>query len=207
MRRYARDTAIVVVPESLNNESPEHLVAYGYAEAINDSMTTFYAPDGDALTSPGFLATHCLSAVESEHGMKLGLGFEPKPGRTVVDVEGVLWIDTVASEPREVEFRYTSLRPFLRRYQEPLLRADVLSRIPEGMKHLVSFARIDVDKSHFGGVLRFARVTGDRWLIHEWTIRSPTLLYRGLTESGRKSVTPVAIPLTHSGRVLDIVPP
>ena len=211
MRRYERDTAIVVARESLNNESPEHLETYGYAEAVSASVTTFYAPDGRALASPGFLATHCLSTVEDEDQPGVGLAFEPKPGRAMVDVEGVLWVDTLTRAPRELVFQYTSLRPFLRRHLEPALRADIRSRIPEHMQHFVSFHGMELKESHFGGVLHFARipenVAPDRWLIREWRIRSPTLLYRGDTGGGRKSVRPVAYPLTHSGKVLAILLP
>ncbi|WP_420633588.1 carboxypeptidase-like regulatory domain-containing protein [Candidatus Palauibacter sp.] len=206
-RSYARDTTTVVARESLNNAPPEHLVAYGYAEAINDSMTTYYAPDGDALADPGFLATHCLSLVEDEDEKLVGLAFEPKLGRELVDVKGVLWIDAIGGGPQELEFQYTSLRPFLRRYLEPSLRAEVRSRIPESMQHRVSFHRIEIDESRFGGVLHFERIARDRWLIREWRILSPTLLYRSLTEGGRKSVWPVAIPLSHSGEVLALIPP
>ena len=119
--RFSRDTTMVVVSKSLYNASPEHLVAHGYADVV-DTMTAFYAPDGDALAAPGFLATHCLRPVESEDEATVGLGFEPKPGREVVDVEGVLWIDTIAGGPRELEFQYTSVRPFLREHLEPALR-------------------------------------------------------------------------------------
>ena len=52
---YRYDTTAVVVPQSLPNASPGHLELYGYADALNDTLTTFYAPDGDALASPGFL--------------------------------------------------------------------------------------------------------------------------------------------------------
>ena len=206
---YGYDTATVVVPKALPNASPGHLEAYGYAEAINDTLTTFYAPDGDALASPGFLATHCLSAAVDDEGdgeAVAGLAFEPRPGREVVDVKGLLWIDTAAAEPRRLEFEYTSLRPFLRLYLEPSLRLHVLSQIPDRLRRFVSFSRVAVDEDLFGGRLAFERISQGRWLIREWEIRSPTLLHRGDTGGGRKSVEPVAYPLRHSGEVLEIVP-
>lgn len=207
---YGSDSATVVVPKALPNASPGHLEAYGYAEAVNDTLTTFYAPDGDALASPGFLATHCLSAAEDDEGgddAVAGLAFEPRPGREVVDVKGVLWIDTVAAAPRRIEFEYTSLRPFLRRHLEPALRMHVLSRTPDQLQRFVSFRRIAVDKELFGGRLSFERIAQGRWLIREWEIHSPTLLHRGDTAGGRKSVEPVAFPLRYGGEVLEIVPP
>ena len=207
---YRYDTTTVVVPQSLPNASPGHLEAYGYADALNDTLTTFYAPDGDALASPGFLATHCLSTTADDEGddeAVAGLAFEPRPGREVVDVRGVLWIDTVAAEPRRIEFEYTSLYPFLRRHLEPSLRMHILSQYPDHQRRFISFRRIAVDKELFGGRLRFERIAHGRWLIRKWGIRSPTLLYRGDTVAGRKAVEPVAFPLRHGGEVIEIIPP
>ncbi|WP_420637259.1 hypothetical protein [Candidatus Palauibacter sp.] len=201
--RFERDTTTVVVPKSLYNASPEHLVAHGYAGVV-DTMTTFYAPDGDALAAPGFLATHCLRPVRSEEEATVGLGFEPKPGREVVDVAGVLWIDTVAGEPRELEFQYTSLRPFLRKHLEPTLRLWV-----EAHHGRVNFSAIQIrDESRFGGVLHFGRLAGDRWLIREWRIRRPALVYRGYFAAGsRGQVWPMTRSLEFAGEVLALIPP
>ncbi|MYE33902.1 MAG: hypothetical protein F4X23_03495 [Gemmatimonadales bacterium] len=207
---YGYDTATVVVPKSLPNASPGHLEAYGYAEAINDTLTTFYAPDGDALASPGFLATHCLDTTAPDDGVDdtvVGLAFEPRPGRAIVDVKGVLWIDTVTADLRRLEFEYTSLRPFLRMYLEPDLRMHVLSRTPNHLRRFVSFRQITVREELFGGWLGFERIAQGRWLIRKWEVHSPTLLHRGDTAGGRKSVEPVAFPLRHGGEVLEIVPP
>jgi len=199
--RFRRDTVTVLTRKSLNNASPEHLVAHGYADVV-DTMTTFYAPDGDALAAPGFLATHCLRPVESQDEATIGLGFEPKPGREVVDVAGVLWIDTVAGGPRELEFQYTSLRPWLREHLEPTLRLYEQSRHDR-----VVFRAIEIgDESRFGGVLYFGLVAGDRWLIREWRIRRPILGHRGYFSVGaRGRVTPVAYPLESTGEVLALI--
>ncbi|WP_420462887.1 carboxypeptidase-like regulatory domain-containing protein [Candidatus Palauibacter sp.] len=208
-RRFQQDTATVVVPGSLNVLSPssEHLVAYGYAEVVQDTLTTFYAPTGDAMASPGFLATHCLRTIESDDDARVGLGFEPRPGRELVDVRGVLWIDSITEEPEEVDFQYTSLRPFLRRHLLPPLKADILYRILQGRYPETKFHAIELDESEFGGVLYFEHIPGDRWLIREWTIRSPILYYRTRSQLDRQTVWPFASPLTTSGAVLAIVPP
>ncbi|WP_419940974.1 carboxypeptidase regulatory-like domain-containing protein [Candidatus Palauibacter sp.] len=201
--RYQQDTATVVARKSLDNASPDHLERYGYAEAVNDSLTTFYAPDGDALASPGFLATHCLRPVESRDDGTVGLGFEPKPGRTPVDIRGVLWIDTVAGGPRELEFQYTSLRPFLRRHLEPALRVHFMSRDPR-----TRFHPIEMDEADFGGVLRFERINRDRWLIREWSIRRPVLTQKYLWRVNHgTTVWPRAYPLTTSAEVLALIRP
>ena len=200
--RRVRDTVTVMVSEALPNASPGHLEAYGYGDVVDDSMTTFYAPDGAALASPGFLATHCLSPAADDEAddAVAGLGFEPRPGREVVDVRGVLWIDTVANEPRELAFHYTSLRPFLQRHLVPPLRADYERRVPD---RRVRILVIRIQESRFGGQLRFERVAGDRWLIREWRILRPRLSFRsfGAPRTG-SSVSPIAVPLEYRGEVL-----
>jgi len=202
--RYRRDTMTVIAEKSLYNASPEHLVARGYADVV-DTVTTFYALDGDALAAPGFLATHCLRPVESEDESTIGLGFEPKPGREVVDVAGVLWIDTVAGGPRELEFQYTSLRPFLREHLEPTLRLRLQAH---HNSNRLRFFQIEIDESEFGGALYFERITQDRWLIREWSISRPILLHRGRFSVGSAGrVWPVAHPLEFSGEVLALIPP
>ena len=200
--RYTRDTVTVMVTEALSNASPGHLEAYGYADVVGDSMTTFYAPDGAALASPGFLATHCLSTAEAETGadVSAGLAFEPTPGREVVDVTGVLWIDTVANEPRELAFHYTSLRPFLRRHLVQPLRDDHERRLP-GRR--ASIGTIRIRESRFGGQLRFERVAGDRWLIREWRMLTPRLASSSFSHPRTgTNVSPIAVPLESSGEVL-----
>ncbi|WP_420438260.1 carboxypeptidase-like regulatory domain-containing protein [Candidatus Palauibacter sp.] len=202
--RFRPDTVAVITSRSLYNPSPEHLVARGYADVV-DTMTTFYAPDGDALASPGFLATHCLRPVESADEATIGLGFEPKPGREVVDIAGVLWIDTVAGGPRELEFQYTSLRPFLRQHLEPALRSRVQSVRPSSR---LRFFSIEIDESRFGGDLYFQRIRRDRWLIREWRIRRPELRHRGNFSAGSAGqIRPFAVPLAFSGEVLALIPP
>ena len=201
--RYRYDSVTVVVEQSLNNAPPEHLAAHGYADVIRDSMTTFYAPDGDALASPGFLATHCLDTADSEDESLAGLAFEPRPGRELVDVEGVLWIDTTSAAPRELEFQYTSLRDFLRRYMLPPLREAVLER-HKGSR--VKFYRILIQED-FGGELHFGRLANGRWLIREWEISRPGLGHIADFGPGGASLIPDTYALTTSGKVLAIIPP
>ncbi|WP_428273755.1 carboxypeptidase-like regulatory domain-containing protein [Candidatus Palauibacter sp.] len=201
--RYTQDTVTVMVTEALSNASPGHLEVYGYADIVGDSMTTFYAPDGGALASPGFLATHCLSRAaddEVDDGALAGLAFEPRPGREVVDVTGVLWIDTVANEPRELAFHYTSLRPFLRRHLVEPLRDDHERRLP-GRR--ASIGTIRIQESRFGGQLRFERVASDRWLIREWRMLTPRLASRSFSHPRTgTNVLPIAVPLESRGEVL-----
>ena len=201
--RFRPDTVTVITGKALNNASPEHLVARGYADVV-DTMTTFYAPDGDALASPGFLATHCLRPVESADEATIGLGFEPKPGREVVDIAGVLWIDTVAGGPRELEFSTPRCTGSCGSTWSRALRLRLQS--VHGSNRLRFFA-IEVDESEFGGDLQFERIRGDRWLVREWRIRRPDLRYRGYFSVGSAGrVWPFAVPLSFSGEVLALIP-
>lgn len=170
-RRFSADSMTVVVPTSAETASPPHVEAYGYAEVDPDGETTFYTPDGHALASPGFLATHCLNILETEDPARVGLAFEPKPARTVVDVRGVLWVDADSFRPRELVFRYTSLRRFLRRNLEAALLEDVRSRVPRWAQDVVSFYRLAVDESRFGGELTFDRPDPNRGPMGEWVAR------------------------------------
>ena len=169
-RTFNADSMTIVVPTSVETASPRQVETYGYAEVDRDTEATFYTPDGDALASPGFLATHCLNIIEAEDAASLGLAFEPKPDRTVVDVRGVLWIDADSSAPRELVFHYTSLRRFLRRNLEAALLDDVRSRVPRRARDVVSFYRLAVDESRFGGVLHFQGPVPDRQGTGAWAM-------------------------------------
>lgn len=170
-RTFSADSMTVAVPTSVESAAPRHVETYGYAEVGRDAGATFYTPDGDVLASQGFLATHCLSTLETEDSARVGLAFEPKPDRTVVDVRGVLWIDADSYAPRELVFHYTSLRRFLRRNLEAALLEDVRSRVPRWARDVVSFYRLAVDETRFGGVLHFDGPVPDRGLMGAWAAR------------------------------------
>lgn len=72
----------------------------------------FFAPDAETLLDDRFAEGYCFRVMprDRQRPTQVGLGFEPadrRPGR--VDVEGALWIDTVARELRTLEFRYVHL--------------------------------------------------------------------------------------------------
>jgi hypothetical protein len=74
----------------------------------------FNAPDADILLHESFAATHCfrLRAADASHRNQFGLAFSPVRGREeIVDVTGVIWIDSVAPKIRSLEFTYTELEP------------------------------------------------------------------------------------------------
>jgi hypothetical protein len=72
----------------------------------------FLGPDADVLLSDAFAAGYCFSIAKSvgERTNQVGLAFEAaarKTGR--VDIEGALWIDTVARRVTDIVFTYAGL--------------------------------------------------------------------------------------------------
>ncbi|HEY4304863.1 MAG TPA: carboxypeptidase regulatory-like domain-containing protein [Gemmatimonadaceae bacterium] len=92
---------------------PSFFAALGYM--LEDGGTRFYnAPDADVLIDESFAATHCfrLRHADSAHPGQVGLAFSPVDGRdTLVDVDGVIWVDATTPQLRSLEFVYTSLEP------------------------------------------------------------------------------------------------
>ena len=86
-------------------------VRRGFATDITGDAT-FYAPDADVLLDDGFAAGYCFHIMESDRSRpnQVGLGFRAanrRRGR--VDVEGALWVDSVARSLVDIEFRYVGL--------------------------------------------------------------------------------------------------
>jgi protocatechuate 3,4-dioxygenase beta subunit len=95
---------------------PWAFAAEGYMREEHGGERTYYAPDDVVLLDSSFAETHCLHVVpgERDHAEDIGIGFDPvnERGRdTLVDVRGVLWIDSTRHELRSLEFQYTGLEP------------------------------------------------------------------------------------------------
>lgn len=72
----------------------------------------YFAPDAETLVDDGFAAGYCFRVVNSDHASEVGLGFAaPREREGRVDVNGVLWVDTVARSLRELTFGYVGLSP------------------------------------------------------------------------------------------------
>jgi hypothetical protein len=86
----------------------EQLVQNGYVVTGVKDTLVFYAPDAAVLLSEAFTQTHCFTArpADAEHPGQVGLAFELVPGRRVVDVRGVLWLDAKTLGLRVLEFLY-----------------------------------------------------------------------------------------------------
>jgi hypothetical protein len=98
---------------------PGAFVRRGFMEEIADEQM-FYAPDADVLLHEDFAIGYCFAITDAQRarGNQVGLAFHPRdqqPDR--IDVEGALWIDTLARELRDIEFRYLGLDPKLERFR------------------------------------------------------------------------------------------
>jgi hypothetical protein len=77
-----------------------------------DNGATFYAPDAEALLDDAFIAGYCFRLVKADKSRpsEVGLGFAtPKRAAKRVDIEGILWVDTVTRRLQNLEFRYVGL--------------------------------------------------------------------------------------------------
>jgi hypothetical protein len=78
----------------------------------SESHQIFYAPDADVLLDEGFSAGYCFRIVDPDGGRpnQIGLGFSAADRRrNRVDIDGTLWVDTVARTLRDIEHRYVGL--------------------------------------------------------------------------------------------------
>ncbi|HLB36234.1 MAG TPA: carboxypeptidase regulatory-like domain-containing protein [Gemmatimonadales bacterium] len=89
----------------------EELVSRGYVVAGPRDVMDYYAPDAEVLLGDGFVNTHCFNARDGgdEHPGLVGLVFQPAPGRSLPDVQGVLWIEKATLELRFLDFTYARL--------------------------------------------------------------------------------------------------
>jgi hypothetical protein len=89
----------------------------GFVEAHGDDQT-FLGPDAEVLLDDDFAAAYCFHIADPEtaRANEVGLGFVPAERREKrVDIEGVLWIDTVARALRDIQFRYVGLESTIQR--------------------------------------------------------------------------------------------
>ena len=95
-----------------------NFVKQGFATDSGEGYT-FFAPDADVLLDDGFAAGYCFHVAERNRSRpnQVGLGFraaDRRRGR--IDVDGTLWIDTVARALVEIEYRYIGLASELDRH-------------------------------------------------------------------------------------------
>lgn len=132
--------------------SADSLARGGYVlqEATGDWV--YRAPDGAALLSDRFAATHCFTVEppSRDRPQWVGIAFTPVPARSAMrDIAGTLWLDRATSELRLLEFRYTSL---------PAESTDAL----------------------IGGYVEYARLSTGHWIVARWAIRTPRMVARSV---------------------------
>lgn len=93
--------------------SAREFVRLGFAMDSADTRL-YFGPDADVLLDDAFSAGYCFHLREPNRARpnQVGLAFlAPNRRRDRVDIDGTLWIDTVARELRELEYRYVGLAP------------------------------------------------------------------------------------------------
>jgi hypothetical protein len=89
----------------------------GFVEEHGDDKI-FLGPDAEVLLDDDFAAAYCFHIADPEgaRANQVGLGFAAAEHRQKrVDIEGVLWIDTVARALRDIQFRYVGLESTIQR--------------------------------------------------------------------------------------------
>jgi hypothetical protein len=195
------DTLNVMVPRPIASLTPEELAREGYVRNHPGAVARYYAPVPDVLLSEEFLATHCLGAAENEDEGGIGLRFTPMPGREVPDVAGVLWLDP-GGGVRRLEYHYTGLLEFLKRYRIPLLRESFRARAHPG--EAVGVSMLDIRDEDFGGVLDFEQLENGAWITRRWEIRMACLGASAWFGGRAIGVFPRAFPITHTGTVVAV---
>jgi len=74
----------------------------------------YYGPDAEVLLDDRFTSAYCfhLAAAEPARPHQIGLGFRPPNRRNGrIDVDGSIWIDTVARALVDIEYRYLGTDP------------------------------------------------------------------------------------------------
>jgi hypothetical protein len=121
------------------------LASDGYVRPVPDAPEEweYFAPDAGVLLSGSFLDTHCFRIAAESDDRRVGLQFEPIEGRSLPDIQGVLWFDRASAEPMYLEYRYVGL-PF-----------------DAG------------DWPAVGGRVEFDRLANGVWYVPSWYIRMP----------------------------------
>ena len=84
----------------------------GFAEPAGGSQILFYGPDAEVLLDDALAEHYCLELAgrKAERPTQVGLRFRPMAReRGRVDIDGTLWIDTLARTLSDVEYTYLGL--------------------------------------------------------------------------------------------------
>ena len=132
--------------QPFRSSSAEELSSKGYVRASGSGTYEYFGLDAETLLSDAFLATHCFRVRRPPPGSSglIGLAFEPIPGHSPPDIDGVLWLNRRTSELQYLEFNFT--------------------------RHFYPFP---VPQEPFGGLVSFRRLENGAWMVEKWRLRMP----------------------------------
>ena len=145
MESERADTIVTDADHGFDFAPLEELQLHGWGRVEDEVMTRFYGPSPEALLSPWFGASHCLSLVDDDDRPdELGLAFESIDNAMTIGIDGVFWIDPHTWFLRSIEFRFTGDRDLERAREQ-------------------------------GGTIKLAVDPELGWYVQEWRLRSPIL--------------------------------
>jgi hypothetical protein len=86
-------------------------VTHGFSTLVRDT-TLMYGPDADVLLDDAFASGYCFHLADPSKARptEIGLAFAPPDHRAGrIDIDGILWLDTLARSLRDIEFKYIGL--------------------------------------------------------------------------------------------------
>src|SRR5687768_4557447 len=86
-------------------------VSHGFA-GDSAGLQVYYGPDAEILLDDRFSALYCFHVMDRDRRRpnQVGLGFRPAERRDArIDVDGALWIDTIARALVDIEYRYVGV--------------------------------------------------------------------------------------------------
>jgi hypothetical protein len=169
--RVQADSVDSTANSFLAARSAEEFVRFGFTTNLSDTAT-FFAPDADVLLSDAFARSYEFEFADGSQTRphQVGLHFTPVDHATGrVEIDGTLWVDTVARELRDVEFRYVGM-PFVRALQPKLLNRGQSPAADETFQS--------------GGHIAFRTMLNgvtiiDRWSIHLVRVTADTVVELG----------------------------
>jgi hypothetical protein len=109
--RVRGDSADTAATTFFAAHTAQDLVRYGFS-TDSTSAGTFFGPDADVLLNDYFAGAYCfeLSSGSHERPNQVGLRFVPSEHRRGrIDIDGTLWIDTLARALKDIEFKYVGM--------------------------------------------------------------------------------------------------
>ncbi len=111
--QLVHDSIYIASQPVVSARTAAEFAARGYrALPATGNIETYFAPDADVLLDSTFLGTHCISLRQhdADHADEIGVAFAPTKGQdSVVDVDGVLWLNRAVPALDAMNFRFTNL--------------------------------------------------------------------------------------------------